>query len=261
MDDLIRKDAIEYGLHVRQGGWRLGLLVARCVEKGVGDRSVSRNARNAKIDGKVSAQTFARQSGTSAPRVLRYLEAWQLAAAGGHVPDAATLSPGVDPELEWDALPEWKDYYPPASGGYNGGDERLPSDAAVAKVIEAASDEQLARVLSNDPDVNMKVGRAQRDAHRAAEDRLEQAQREHLGDAKDVADRAERGGALVDLLIRAKRALRDVTIAVRNERPSDQAIADMLEQLDGVESWAGMLRGLLEGVTDDDLERLLREES
>jgi hypothetical protein len=80
MIESIEIDAREFGLHVKQGGWRLGLLVARNVERGVGDRSVSRRDRDAKVEGKVSVQAFARKAGTTADRVLRYLDAWERAA-------------------------------------------------------------------------------------------------------------------------------------------------------------------------------------
>lgn len=70
--------AAEFGVHVRQGGWRLGLLVARCVEvdKGHGQ---TRNVAGATFDAKVSAREFARLSSTTADRVLRYLKAWDRA--------------------------------------------------------------------------------------------------------------------------------------------------------------------------------------
>ena len=74
-----RGDAQEYGLHVKQGGWRLGLLVARSVEKGTAaHRPVSRETGE-----KVSAREFAEQSGASPARVLRHLDAWERASVDG----------------------------------------------------------------------------------------------------------------------------------------------------------------------------------
>jgi hypothetical protein len=100
----IADDAKEFGAHMRHGGWRRAMLVACCVQASeeAGARSV----------GKVSAQEFARRAGTSAARVLRDLEAWERAAADGHVPSAANLTPEQDVELPDDPDSElWEQYY------------------------------------------------------------------------------------------------------------------------------------------------------
>jgi hypothetical protein len=111
MNNTIENNAREFGLHANQGGWRLGLLVARSVEKGRGASTGSvRNDRYGH-DGKVSAQEFGRLSGTSAPRVLRYLKAWEQAADAGHVPHAADLKPDSEPGLDADKLPVWSHFY------------------------------------------------------------------------------------------------------------------------------------------------------
>jgi hypothetical protein len=88
----IEIDAKEFGEHVRNGGWRLGLLVARSVVKGVqGQRSDLINFDQVKI----SARSFALQAGNiSYNTVKKYLDAWDMAAADGHVPASSTLSPG-----------------------------------------------------------------------------------------------------------------------------------------------------------------------
>ena len=113
-----QNDAREFGLHDKQGGWRLGLLVARNVEKGQPGRPPE-NVTTVTINGKVSATAFAEESGTSAPRVLRYLAAWERAADAGHVPHAAELHPGSDPALDVEG-PEnqlrWFDFYRAAEG-------------------------------------------------------------------------------------------------------------------------------------------------
>jgi hypothetical protein len=75
----VQQDAREFGLHVRQGGWRLGLLVARNVEKGKGEGGGGTDGshrRDRDSDEKVSARKFASVAGTSHDRVLRYLDAW-----------------------------------------------------------------------------------------------------------------------------------------------------------------------------------------
>lgn len=108
-----QEDAREFGLHVKQGGWRLGLLVARNVQKGAGGGGTHADRNDRYGQGKVSAQEFARLSGTSAPRVLRYLDAWERAAEDGHVP----LEPDQEIELDSDQLPAWGDYYDASASG------------------------------------------------------------------------------------------------------------------------------------------------
>lgn len=132
MQQQITRDAEEFGVHVRAGGWRLGLLVARNVEKGQrgGDTTIS-HTRN----GKVPAYVFAKQAGTSADRVLRYLSAWEHAAADGLVKPAHELSPGEEVELDADKLGDWSDYYPPVHSL----DGR---SKAHRKAIEAAAHEE-----------------------------------------------------------------------------------------------------------------------
>ena len=111
----IEADAREFGLHDRQGPWRLGLLVARSVapSKGQGSRTDTFSHE------KVSASEFAHLAGTSTKRVRNYFRAWEKAAKEGHVPHAAELSPGQEMNtLLWDRLPEWSDFYvanPPPS--------------------------------------------------------------------------------------------------------------------------------------------------
>jgi hypothetical protein len=119
LDLAVDRDAKEFGLHVRQGGWRLGLLVARNVEKGKGaspgdNQHTTRSFAHTKDLGKVSAAEFARRSDTSADRILRYLTAWDKAAEAGHVPPASGLSPGDEGvALDVEALPDWTEFYPP----------------------------------------------------------------------------------------------------------------------------------------------------
>lgn len=65
------------GQHVKLGGWRLGLLVARNVEKSSrgGDTTISQLG-----NGKLPAYRFAELAGVGKNKVLRYLEAWNRAA-------------------------------------------------------------------------------------------------------------------------------------------------------------------------------------
>lgn len=128
----IEIDAKEFGEHVRNGGWRLGLLVARSVEVSAG-HGVNLSGPNAPKDAqdcassKVSQRAFARQASlsTGGNTVSKYLNAWNLAAADGHVPASSTLSPGqevdfsqTDDDGELILTPKlWDKYFKTPSGG------------------------------------------------------------------------------------------------------------------------------------------------
>lgn len=111
LDRTIVADAEEFGHHAGRGhGWRLGLLVARSVEPDSGNPNSSRVTN---VTRKVSARAFAERAGTSAPRVLRYYEGWERAAAAGLVPHASELHKGTDPDVDLNKLPAWKNYFRP----------------------------------------------------------------------------------------------------------------------------------------------------
>lgn len=132
MSALIELDAKEFGTYVQQGGWRLGLLVARSVEPGL-NPSPGRNQYNSEEvprvreapNGKVSQSEFARMAlGTegATTRVRRYYDAWELAASKGIVPHAAELAPGDEIGGDWDKMPPWSGYFgATALRGHTGG--------------------------------------------------------------------------------------------------------------------------------------------
>lgn len=102
----LEDDAKEFGAHIRQGsGWRLGLLVARSVERGTTAHRVMGDVTHEKV----SARQFAELGGIGNhhQKVLRYLDTWALAAAADVVP--------LDPEDDYapvvGSLPEWNSYY------------------------------------------------------------------------------------------------------------------------------------------------------
>lgn len=101
----MERDAKEFGVLVKQGGWRLGLLVARNVIKAPGRIPAETLAP------KTNATAFAEKSSTSPTRVLRYLEAWENAATAELVPHAADLHPGGEIELDAETLPDWESFY------------------------------------------------------------------------------------------------------------------------------------------------------
>lgn len=110
---LVEGDAREFGLHLKEGGWRMGLLVARSVEPGEGAGAHLSSRERA---GKVSMGEFARLAlgGDGARnRVRRYYEAWERAADKGKVPHAADLEPGQEPDIDWPRLPPWKSFFTP----------------------------------------------------------------------------------------------------------------------------------------------------
>lgn len=106
-------DAREFGEHVKHGGWRLGLLVARSVERGAG-------SGNRPPGVKISVIEFARRSGVGEHRVAKHLDAWEKAADAGHVPHAADLEPGQEVTLPDQDTVGWSDFYSPVTGGRMG---------------------------------------------------------------------------------------------------------------------------------------------
>lgn len=100
VDDLVTRDAREFGAYARTGGWTFALMVARSVRPG---------GQAADETPKVSAKEFAELAGCSAERVLRYYKAWDRATDDGLVPHFEALRPGQDVELP-DA-DVWPAYY------------------------------------------------------------------------------------------------------------------------------------------------------
>ncbi|WP_327359486.1 hypothetical protein [Streptomyces sp. NBC_01304] len=97
---MIVRDAREFGVYARTGGWTFALKVARSVRPG---------GQLAGETSKVSAKEFAELAGCSPERVMRYYKAWDMAADDGVVPQFETLVPGEDIELP-DA-DVWLSYY------------------------------------------------------------------------------------------------------------------------------------------------------
>lgn len=98
--EIIVRDAREFGVYARTGGWTFALKVARSVRPG---------GQLAGETSKVSAKEFAELAGCSPERVMRYYKAWDMAADDGVVPQFETLVPGEDIELP-DA-DVWLSYY------------------------------------------------------------------------------------------------------------------------------------------------------
>ncbi|WP_329213459.1 hypothetical protein OG352_01480 [Streptomyces sp. NBC_01485] len=90
LSDLVARDAREFGVYARTGGWAFGLMVARSVRPG---------GQSADETPKVSAKEFATLAGCSPERVMRYYKAWDRAADDGLVPHFEELAPGQEVEL------------------------------------------------------------------------------------------------------------------------------------------------------------------
>ncbi|QHA02864.1 hypothetical protein GQF42_05825 [Streptomyces broussonetiae] len=100
LSDLVARDAREFGVYARTGGWAFALMVARSVRPG---------GQAAGETPKVSAKEFAELAGCSAERVMRYYKAWDRAADDGLVPHFEALQPGQDVELPDSDV--WLSYY------------------------------------------------------------------------------------------------------------------------------------------------------
>ncbi|MEW1902402.1 hypothetical protein [Streptomyces sp. NPDC086147] len=106
-DPVVVRDARDFGVYARTGGWAFALKVARSVRPG-GQPAEGTAAA------KVSAKAFAELAGCSPERVMRYYKAWDMAADDGLVPQFEVLVPGEDVELP-DA-DVWISYYSSRNG-------------------------------------------------------------------------------------------------------------------------------------------------
>ncbi|MFJ9019986.1 hypothetical protein ACIRPU_08365 [Streptomyces sp. NPDC102259] len=120
LSDLVARDAREFGVYARTGGWAFGLMVARSVRPG---------GQSADETPKVPAKEFAALAGCSPDRVMRYYKAWDRAADGGLVPHFEELAPGQEVELPDAEV--WLTYYVSRSSA---GSER---GTAIAEAAEA----------------------------------------------------------------------------------------------------------------------------
>jgi hypothetical protein len=115
----IEMDAKEFGEHVRNGGWRLGLLAARSAEVATAGRP--RIGENTPINKKISLTAFGKSAGIDKNTVKKYLDSWNMAAADGYVPSSSELVPGqgvnftdVDDDGELILSPKlWDSYFKP----------------------------------------------------------------------------------------------------------------------------------------------------
>ncbi|OQR61214.1 hypothetical protein B6E66_25845 [Streptomyces maremycinicus] len=119
LSDLVARDAREFGVYARTGGWAFGLMVARSVRPG---------GQSADETPKVPAKEFAELAGCSPDRVMRYYKAWDRAADDGLVPHFEELAPGQEVELPDAEV--WLTYYVSRSSA---GSDRGTAIAAAAE--------------------------------------------------------------------------------------------------------------------------------
>lgn len=100
-------DAKEFGRFATAVGWRLGLIAARNVEPGTGQGGGNFGPHGPKL----SATEFAKIAGKSRQVVMRYHDAWKLAAEDGIVKSANKLNPGDETKLPDDETEPWSYYY------------------------------------------------------------------------------------------------------------------------------------------------------
>ncbi|MFE7840013.1 hypothetical protein ACFU53_29345 [Streptomyces sp. NPDC057474] len=100
VDEQVARDAREFGVYARTGGWAFALKVARSVRPG---------GETAGETPKVSAKQFAELAGCSPERVMRYYKAWDKAADDGMVPHFEALAPGEEIDLPDSDV--WLSYY------------------------------------------------------------------------------------------------------------------------------------------------------
>lgn len=97
----LKEDAEEFGIHTKAGGWRLGLLVARNVERGKGEGGSGKAHRGNRPGEKVSARKFAGEAGLSDHKiVLRYLDSWDYYAEQPDYQDIIKPSGEIRPDDE-----------------------------------------------------------------------------------------------------------------------------------------------------------------
>lgn len=105
VDEQVARDARDFGVYARTGGWAFALKVARSVRPG---------GETAGETPKVSAKRFAELAGCSPERVMRYYKAWDKAADDGMVPHFEALAPGEEIDLPDSDV--WLTYYSSRSG-------------------------------------------------------------------------------------------------------------------------------------------------
>jgi hypothetical protein len=120
----LEDDAAKFGRHF-DGGWLLGLLVARNVHKKAGP---GRLKKSEQVPKKVSCAEFAEKAGISVRTVQWFYNTWAIAADAGYCTSADELRAGdEDPRLSkvdvdsHEFCELWRKFYREARPGAGGG--------------------------------------------------------------------------------------------------------------------------------------------
>ena len=149
-------NAHEFGALSKQGvDVRLAVLVATSVEQGAGQGARADLVTNVTKSGaKVSARQFAEAAGTSAPRIIRHLDAWNRAAEAGLCEPSAGLTPAAATDTDL-LVPDEDDFkavftVPDNAGGRTMGNIKTAvttiEKRGAAAVIDALEPETVAEI-------------------------------------------------------------------------------------------------------------------
>lgn len=244
-------NAREFALLDSGEGWPFAVLVACSVESaGHGGNRRSRNDRNLKL----SAAGFAEIANKrNAPRILRYLEAWNRAASIGLVPPSNELVPN---DVLTVGIPDqpWKSFY---DASKSGGRPRASAteiaesldraDDFAERILESASPEAIAKIAKH-PKVRVETTR-QRSQERlivdpAPEERPATGLADGLGVLLAMSELVKSANNLADLTRRG--AFNSAAADVRDEALGN--IRDTQQTLDFI---AAIIEG--QSVTDQAL--------
>ena len=263
-------NAREFGALSKQGvDVRLAVLVACSVEKSPhgGDRKSS-NSRN--LIEKVTATRFAEAAGTSVPRVLRHLDAWNRASDLNHCPAADELSPAdaLDPELVVPDEEKFRLCYvvPENAGGRTMGNIKTAvltiEKRGAQAVVDALTPEQRADfteqlIQQADPITLHTMQKAvERTAPAAPIVDLSEQRREAVkrAEAEGRARHSERYLDIDAKLSRARTFIADARNEARGVEFSDWEREDLTETVVRLIGDAGLLRVLISGESGQDLD-------
>jgi len=249
-------NAAEFALLDKGEGWPFARLIACSVER---SRPGPKGDRNDRSDLKVSATEFSEKAGTSRPRIIRYLDAWDKAAKQGLCTPSTDLSPADAPTvMEPDIA--WGEIYDASKAGGRPRDSK-PSDAAAiignapGPVIEAMT--PLQRVAMADA----LKGRERAD-RKTVEDEIIQGELERGVDGREAAalrDQQEAHLHLVQRLLEVSYGMTQVISEWRQYREflTTGDLREIAEYLTRIENNLGVLRMY---ATDDVVGEVLNHE-
>jgi hypothetical protein len=250
-------NAAEFAALDKGEGWPFARLVACSVTKGAGQHERG-SRQNDRYDEKVSASKFAEIADTSAPRVLRYLEAWDKCAADGHCPRSSDLTPNdahqiADPEIPFEVI------YDASKAGSRPRDSR---PGAAAQIINKRGAAAVLEELDEDGLLDLAEALTAKPEHRLL---VHQAMDKHYPAVeKHQTSKAEAPREISVAIIAMKKAGRQLTELLAthaHELNSDERDA-VLGQIAWLLNACGLWQSCLSsGSMDDELLAMLEEGS